>query len=419
MNDYLKIISDLLTANEKVIVFSVGGDTLNILRGLQIKYNILPTAVCDNDPDKQSKTYNGLFGLTVVSPKEANEKYPGAFWFVSSLQYKFQIIGQLVNDFEIRPEKIINYEPVIKKKSCLYFEQSLVCDEFKRLCFCCFPQGADTYVYYNGSYNESLGDFIKLRDRLIDDYKNECGECGFYKEDYYPAERKIRWINYSAGGICNFKCIYCSTKAKNAENSDENVPSFPEVIRYFRDNDILSDEFGTNIAPGEPTVHPERNEIFDTMDFRSNIVNTNLFVFNDKLYDLMKNKFTKLVVSIDCGTKETFIKVKGRDCFDKVCEHLKKYADAGIGIIMLKYVFVPGANDSFEDVDGFVDIMLKTGCLIANISYDYGSPLPIPEKTAAAMRRLRTRLAENRILCTQNVIYAPSDYVNELKKSVN
>ncbi len=87
-------------------------------------------------------------------------------------------------------------------------------------------------------------------------------------------------------------------------------------------------------------------------------------------------------------------------------------------MIVLKYVFIPGVNDSDADVDGFARICDETGCLIGNISYDYGSPLPIPEQTAAAMRRFRKNMQERNILCTSNIVYSASEYVKELKKSI-
>jgi pyruvate formate-lyase activating enzyme-like uncharacterized protein len=90
--------------------------------------------------------------------------------------------------------------------------------------------------------------------------------------------------------------------------------------------------------------------------------------------------------------------VKGVGCLDNVCENLKKY-------------------NNERDVDTFAEICDHTGCLIGNISYDYRSPLPIPEKTASAMRRLKENLDALHILCTSNIVYSASDYVKSLSES--
>lgn len=417
MRDYINEIYSFLNNGRKVIIYSVGGDTLNILRALKNKYDILPTALCDKDERKQGRTFNGLYDMEPMSPVNAFAQYPDAYWFISTLEYKYQVIGELTESIGVKKENIINYEPVIKRKSCSYLEKSLVCDEYRRFSFCWYQPENLSAVEHSGDYAKSFEKFIELRDKTIDCYNNECGNCCFYKEDYYPAERKIRWINYGVGGICNFKCIYCKSNAKTAHYIDEKIPWFVDIVKYLTENNLLADDYGVNIAPGEPTVHPWKKELFNAMNnCYSCVVNTNLSVFDNQLYDIAANNFTKLVVSIDSGTKETFKRIKGRDVFEKVCNNLKKYSEAGSGVIVLKYIFIPGVNDDDDNVDGFAKICHDTGCLIGNISYDYGSPLPIPEKTIHAMRRLRDKLAELNILCTSNVVYSSSDYVKELNK---
>lgn len=417
MRDYVCEIYELLKKEEKVVLYSVGGDTLNILRALKQNYNILPTALCDKDSKKQGRKFNGLYDMIPISPDNAKEQYPDAFWFISTLEYKYQVIGELTESMNIDKEKIINYEPVIKKKSCSYLEKSLVCDEHRKFDYCWYQPESLPPISYDGDYSKSFEEFKILRDKTIDNYNNQCGNCCFYKEDYYPIERKIRWINYGVGGVCNFDCMYCRSNARNATLIDEKIPWLNDIIKYLNDNNMLAEDYGINIAPGEPTVHPKKNELFHALNSSySCVVNTNLSVFNETLYEICASKFTKLVVSIDSGTRETFKKIKGKDYFEKVCENLKKYSKAGKGIIVLKYVFLPQVNDNDLDVDGFVKVCAETGCLIGNISYDYGSPLPIPEKTVDAMKRLREKLSEWNILCTSNIVYSSSDYVKELNK---
>lgn len=416
MRDYVKEIVDILKIDKKVILFSVGGDTLNILRAMQQRFDVIPTAICDNDLNKQERTFNGLYGMKVVSPMTAFSCYPDAYWFVSTLDYKYEIIGELLYKYNIDKAKIINYEPVVKKISCAYLEKSIVCDEYRRFSYCWYQPETLKPISYNGDYLSALDKFYKLRNKTIEHYNNECGNCHLYCEKYYPEQRKIRWINYGIGGVCNFDCIYCHSNARNAKGIDYNAAKLPELIENLKKMDMLADDYGINVAPGESTVHPERDNIFNSLDCYSNVVNTNLSVFNEQLYDLMANRFTKIVVSIDSGTRETFKKVKGVDLFDKVCDNLKKFSHAGIGIIVLKYVFIPGVNDNYDDIRGFVDVCENTGCLIGNISYDYNSPLPIPEKTLNAMKEMKKIFLDRNILCTSNIVYSSSDYIDELKK---
>ncbi|MCI8649110.1 MAG: radical SAM protein [Anaerotruncus sp.] len=418
MRDYVKEIAELLDAGERVILYSVGGDTLNILRALKQRFDRLPTALCDHDARKQNQTFQGLYGMCVSSAQFIISEYPDAFWFISTLDYKFQIIGELTDVMKISPDKIINYEPVVKKRSCAYLEKSLVCDEHRQFSFCWYQPAELPAVAFSGSYKDSFERLFQLRDKTIDAYNQECGNCSFLCTDYYPVERKLRWINYGVGGVCNFDCMYCHSNARIAKSIDYKTPKLPEILAYLKEHDMLAEDYGINIAPGEPTVHPEKEQLFGAMDCYSNVVNTNLAVFNEQLFRLTAENFTKLVVSIDSGTPETFEKVKGRDYLGRVCENLKRYSAAGFGVIVLKYVFIPGVNDNEKDVDGFAQICLETGCLIGNISYDYNAPLPIPERTVAMMKRLRDNFQRLHLLCTSNIVYSASDYVKELKKSV-
>ena len=416
MRDYVKEIVDILQEDNKVILFSVGGDTLNILRALKQRFNILPTALCDNDINKQGGTFKGLYGMKIYSPQKAYDHNPDAYWFVSSLDYKFEIIGELLHKYKVSKEKIINYEPVVWKKSCSYLEKSIVCDEYRRFSYCWYQPQTLNPIPFDGQYENSLSDFVKLRDNTIDCYNNQCQDCHIYCEGYYPKDRKIRWINYGIGGVCNFDCMYCRSNARHAKKIDDQAPKLPALIQHLKDMNLLADDYGINVAPGEPTVHPEKDSIFDSLDCYSNVINTNLYVYNEKLYKLTADKFTKLVVSIDSGTKETFKKVKGVDAFEQVCNNLKRFSNAGYGIIVLKYVFIPNVNDNEVDIEGFVNVCKNTGCLIGNISYDYGSPLPIPETTLQAMKKTKKELLRNNILCTSNIVYSSSSYIDELKK---
>ena len=420
MRDYIAEIADILSSeNGAVIVYSVGGDTINIIRSLNRRYGLLPTAICDKNPAKQGHTYQGLFGLCALSPEEAIHKYPNAQIFVSSLDYKYQIIGELMSFYGVSSDKIINFEPVSKRRSCGYIEKSLICNEFKQFSFCWYQPPELQHIPFNRDYLASIEKYIDLRDRLISHMDNgvfsPCENCQFYCTDWYPVEQKIRWINFGIGGICNLDCHYCNSNARTAHAIDDQAPELDKLIEILRQKNLLGEDYGINIAPGEPTIHPSHDRLFAAMDSYSNVVNTNLVKFSEPLYKLAQEKFSKIVVSLDSGTRQTFKTVKGRDHFDRVCENLKKFARAGDGIVVLKYVFIPGLNDIEEDVDAFTDICIQAGIAIGNISYDYNAPIPIPQKTSNAMRRLKANLDQAGIIATSNIVYSASSYVSALQ----
>lgn len=71
------------------------------------------------------------------------------------------------------------------------------------------------------------------------------------------------------------------------------------------------------------------------------------------------NPGTAINVSIDAGTAETWKKIKGVDNFEEVCMNLADYYKASCrpGQVTLKYIILPGINDSEEDYESLMDIM--------------------------------------------------------------
>lgn len=201
MKDYIKEIASRLNQNEAVIFYTVGSRTFGCARELKARYGLRATAVCDGDGEKQGNTYQGLDGLVVLSPETAAAEYPGAYWFIPSLDYRFQIIAYLTKSLNISSNHIINYTPVHKIKSCRFIQKTLIYDRTDDLRFCWrTPCPSSSRDGING------GDLYKLRRDLIEPIQTEravanpsCDHCPQSYEDFYPVESRVWSINY----FCN------------------------------------------------------------------------------------------------------------------------------------------------------------------------------------------------------------------------
>jgi pyruvate-formate lyase-activating enzyme len=318
---------------------------------------------------------------------------------ITSTAYKFQIIGGLLSGGKIAPDRILNYEPVEKRKSCVYLESGIVCFD-QKLHYCCsdFGKNESPRIAFSGDYDQAVQEFIDYRDKLIGDLNSgkptPCDGCPCIKVDYYAKERRILQFNHSEGGLCNFDCCYCSSPAKTSKSISADI----DVIRLFdifRSRNLLSDELHTNIACGEVCVHPRRSEIYGRIGGFRNVVCTNASVYDPELIELLRLGMTELNVSVDSGTRETFAAVKGRDLFDKVCENLKMFSR--YGMVKLKYIFLPGKNDNTEDIDGFVSLCKAVKTPHVFISYNLHAPRKVPEQTIKIVQYLNGRLLENDI----------------------
>ena len=420
MKDCVGLIYEKLNNDIPVVLYTAGGNTLSIIRCLKERFGVLPTAVCDGDPEKQGRTFRGLENLIVLSPDEAISNYPDGEFFITSLPYKFDIIGYLISKSKLSPERIINYEPVVWRKSCIYMEKFVKTLPDYGLAFCC--GSSYPYVDFNEDFS-FIKDFADYRDSLIkrcadNNFEDVCKKCGLINEGWRPVNPKINNINYFTGGACNYKCIYCQSHVHDDEYKDNQFIGLDKLIMEFSKNNMLADYYNIDLlTAGEVTVHPKRKELFAALNTYSNVVSTNSYKFDKDLYQQMNEKPIRLFVSIDAGTRETYKKIKSVDGFDKVRENLKKYADSKCGLVTLKYIFLPGINDKAEEIDGFVQLCEDTNAVTGIISYDFFAELPIPENTLEMMRRLKINLEKRNILCIPFNTSVRGDF-NEAVKNV-
>lgn len=79
------------------------------------------------------------------------------------------------------------------------------------------------------------------------------------------------------------------------------------------------------------------------------------------------NKF--LTTSLDCGCRETYLKIKRTDAFDDCIKNLKEYISHAKdkNQVILKYIFLPNINDNVEEIDKFFEVVKNIGC--TNVSF--------------------------------------------------
>ena len=101
---------------------------------------------------------------------------------------------------------------------------------------------------------------------------------------------------------------------------------------------------------------------------------TNSFKYDEGIAQhLRDNAHSLLFLSMDAGLPETWKKVKGVDNFEQVVSNLVKYHNtaAAAGKIRLKYIVLPGINDTWEDYVSFVNIAKLLKVENVQISRDY------------------------------------------------
>lgn len=364
-----------------VAIYGAGAVANSLYGSLKKEYNVV--CFCDSDKKKQGGT---LLGQAVMSIEDAMSRYEDLHVFVATtIEHKFSIMDALIKQ-GFPKEKILNYEPYKKYRSCTQLESRIGFSEKAMLiCPSSFGKHHTPVIEYEGDVEQDIAKFKEVRDAIIEEVasngeiksekacKHNCIGCPNVKEGFWAENRRILDVCFSIKHKCNFKCIYCveAKMEKNILSGDEHLDEVLGIMASMKEENMLDPKAIICVAPTEISVHPYKEKILDsTKDYVCQFT-TNSAVYVEKIATALENG-GKIFCSLDAGTAETFKEVKGVDCFQRVCDNLKKYAQHGE--VEAKYIFLPGINDNEDDVMGFVDAVQyidATAIHIARNTYEY------------------------------------------------
>jgi MoaA/NifB/PqqE/SkfB family radical SAM enzyme len=141
---------------------------------------------------------------------------------------------------------------------------------------------------------------------------------------------------------------------------------------------------------GESTILPEFNDLTRLICDRGHpqVLNTNGTVFSEAwAYVVSKDERTYFNISVDSGTAETYLKVKGVDRFDQVWENIKEYLAAAKHkcCFRVKYIVMAGNREHIE-LENFIEKCLDAGVQAIEYSIDGGEiQAGLSEETIAAV----------------------------------
>jgi adenine C2-methylase RlmN of 23S rRNA A2503 and tRNA A37 len=109
----------------------------------------------------------------------------------------------------------------------------------------------------------------------------------------------------------------------------------------------------------------------------TSLIASNGTIYKDSINKGLNTAQITLCISLDCGTQETFFKIKGGGgyLFDITTNNIIKYSEnlPRPSNLILKYILIEGVNDNYEDVDGFISLANKCKCLV-QLSGDGSKP---------------------------------------------
>ena len=303
-----------------------------------------------------------------------------------------------------------DYNSGMKQKlSCRFLENHCIAaDGTLSFCFSGYKDNKYPRVMFTGNYTKTVEKFISLQQQILynlnENILNPCTNCPGLAKDYYPIKTenfKIKLFTFQSGGTCNLRCSYCvATKNKNATALRIDLP---ELFAEFKARDMLAPTFSCSFAAGEISINPKCEEICTALQIcESCRLFSNSLVYNEYISALLALGKTKIIVSVDSGTRETFAKVKGVNAFDRVCDTLHRYGRESKDAIILKYILLPGINDNVKDIESFNALARDINCKSITISTDMLNTTPINEHTVLMSEYLWKSAKDLSILCDTN-----------------
>ena len=247
---------------------------------------------------------------------------------------------------------------------------------------CANAKGPILYPNYNGE-DINWDDFFAIRKKYVDNINSrfgdsipdECKNC--YKthtsmsDSKVPAfENIIERVYIQNNMACNAKCYYCTFHDEDKAARYQVLP----LIKQLIEKEILSKKAYVFLSGGEITLSTEFEELLELLVSyleRNVDIATSGIKYSKAIEKAFSERKLNMLLSLDCGSRETYKKIKGVDAFDTVVSNLKSYTDktdfAKINTV-LKYIILDDMNDNFEEISKFFEVVKMLG--VENVRLD-------------------------------------------------
>jgi len=421
VKDFKKILAEKIKSGESVALYCYGIHASYMLSCLEKFFGVLPAVVIDNDERKRGAAE---FGVPVMPFAEAREKYRKLAYFICSDDFKYTVIGDLLEN-GIEPQAIVNYVPVEKRRSCLYFYNRLLLvlgsgkegtqwishcniDSFKEKTFSTRIPASD------GTYDG----LPQILEKAFSDFESGkvCKDCVMNKEQYmvkknYGKHYKQLALYQETCADCLSRCIYCCVGGNCAPSAKRAVEmnsleSYAEFLEKVFSLQRLDDDFTCAVDMSERELDQKIGIAVEELQWAglrplAYKINSCLFTYSENLAKLLERGMAYVIWSLDAGTRQTYKKVKQIDAFDKTIENVRRYIekDAFDGrFIVAKYLIVKDVNDNEREFDAYLSLVEELGLRFVSLSFDFH--VKAEEKDLQFIRSCYEKIVKNNLQLT-------------------
>ncbi len=419
--DIKEQIAKEIKNGKNVALYCYGIQAEYLITWLGHFHHVKPICIIDNDPRKKGQTDENI---PILPYEEAKNEYQELSFFICSDDFKYTIIGRLLEKGE-KPENIINYVPVEKRKGCLYFSNRLLLvqgsdsDEQHYLVHC----NADSFKKQvlhtdfrntEGTYSNAHEQLLNTYNRFAKDEIEECRSCVLNHEQYlvkesYKEHYKALAFYQKSCSDCLASCVYCCVGGNSADKFKAKYDDFDRYkvfVKRILKLRMLDRDFTCSFDVSERDMDKKiavGMECLKECDYFPLVIKINscLITYNDKIGEMMKKGLCYIIWSLDSGNRATYRKIKQIDAFERSVETVKKYLAEDVfhgKFIIPKYLIVKGINDTDEEFDSFLKLIIDLGLKNVSLSYDFYSSME--ENDAAFIRRCYEKIVSSGLCLT-------------------
>jgi sulfatase maturation enzyme AslB (radical SAM superfamily) len=230
--------------------------------------------------------------------------------------------------------------------------------------------------------------------------QSDAGDCAYCSNVYSTKFGDINFqrlgggtaINIQHYTTCNLYCTYCVYAIdKNFLEPQYSYQAIIKFIKCFADADKIIYPVWITFSGGEPALlHDFDIFLNDLVSFKNFgiCIFSNATVFNNTIYQMLKENKIYLTTSLDAGIPSTFKSMRGRNMLHKVFENLVKYKNSGTTNLWLKYIITENNSDD-DDLYAFVFMMaaIKPNKIYVAVDFPYGDK-QIPQELSVAAAKL-------------------------------
>lgn len=274
----------------------------------------------------------------------------------------------------------------MKYYSCKFLESGINFN-FEHIKPCCSVFFGPLFIDQYKGEKISWKNIQEKRNSIREDFKNNkicefCKKCPDLKYEDWDINPKIDFIHIYHWVHCNCGCVYCaninSTKGEFSPviRKSDYYDLFPILKEMFVD-EMIAENAEICFVGGEPTVLEEFDDIVDLFLANNpkqlNILSSGIR-YSETIEKCFKVDKLNLIISLDSGSPETFLKIKKVPEFNSVVNNVRKYVgltESASHRIQLKYIILEKLNDNVEEIEKFLQITKEININRVRLDIEY------------------------------------------------